>query len=319
MGDHRDVFGKNLTRSAFVRGAAGAALALGAAPLSSALATVPNPKAPPLHLRPVHKSPLMIQLPMIGLGTRSMSKTEAKAVAGQAAVIDALFNGGGTVIDTASNYTGGDSEQVIGDALEKTGLRGQAFIATKISEQGKEAGLKAIENSFARLKTQLIDLMFVHNMVDIPTQLPALQDLKMRQRVRYVGISETSDTQDELIKHLDGLDFVEFAYAADFRQAEKNLLPACLDKGVSTLIALPLGRGRTLNKVKGQQVPEWAKKELAVETWAQLLLKFVISHPAVTVAIPSTLDPKHMVENLAAGRGPIPDAKQRERIAAIWA
>lgn len=319
MGKKQSPFGKNLTRSAFVRGAAGAVLALGAAPLAASLAAVPNPKAPPLHLRPVHKSPLMIKLPVIGLGTRAMSKTETKAVTGQVDVINTLLNGGGTVIDTASNYTGGDSEQVIGEALEKSGLRGQAFIATKISERGKEAGLKAIDNSFSRLRVELIDLMFVHNMVDIPTQLPTLKDYKERRRIRYVGISETSDNQDELIKHLDGLDFVEFAYAADFRQAEKNLLPACLDKGVSTLIALPLGRGRALNKVKGQEVPEWAKKELGVETFAQLLLKFVISHPAVTVAIPSTLNPKHMAENLAAGRGPLPDAKQRERIAAIWA
>jgi aryl-alcohol dehydrogenase-like predicted oxidoreductase len=305
------------TRAAFLKGAAKAAAVVAAALL---IKTRPAfaADAAPLAVRTVPKSfEGYVKLPVIGLGTRSMSRTDTKAVAGQAQVINALLDGGGKVIDTAANYTGGDSEEVIGSALAALGKRGMAFIASKYAEQTKEGGEKSIRNSLEVLRTNVVDLMFIHNMVAIEAQLPVLEAAKGRT-VRYIGISDTSDRQDELEKYLDRLDFIEFAYAADMRAAEKRLLPAAKDKGVAVLVALPLGRGRALQAVKGKQVPEWAKKELGVETHAQLLLKFVIGHPAVTVAIPSTLDPKHMAENLAAGRGPIPDEKQRAKIAAIW-
>jgi len=306
-----------VTRAAFLKGAATAVAVAAAAPLVKAMPAFAA-EASGLALRTVPKSfEGHAKLPVIGLGTRSMSKTDAKAVAGQAQVITTLLDGGGKVIDTAANYTGGDSEEVIGDALAATGKRGMAFIASKYAEQTKAAGEASILNSLKVLRTNIVDLMFIHNMVAIDTQLPVLEENKGRA-LRYIGISDTSDRQDELEKYLDRLDFIEFAYAADMRGAEKRLLPAAKDKGVAVLVALPLGRGRALQAVKGKQVPEWAKKELGVETHAQLLLKFVIGHPAVTVAIPSTLDPKHMQENLAAGRGPIPDEKQRAKIAAIW-
>jgi aryl-alcohol dehydrogenase-like predicted oxidoreductase len=115
------------------------------------------------------------------------------------------------------------------------------------------------------------------------------------------------------------LDFVEFSYSADFRDAEKKLLPMAMDKGVAVFVALPFGRGRALKAVADKEVPAWARAELSCDTFAQLLLKFIVSHPAVTTAIPATSRIKHMVENLNAGRGPMPDAKQREKIAEIWA
>lgn len=301
-----------LTRAGFLKAAG--AVALSAALPLPALAAGRGPLA----TRKIHKSKTGEQLPVIGLGTRSMSRRDAKAVSGQGDVIATLLAGGGTVIDTAANYTGGDSEGIIGEALAKTTARGKAFISTKFGERGKENGIRSIETSFKQLRTDTIDLMYIHNMIDIPTQLPNLDDYKARGKFRYIGISDTSNNQDELIKWLDRIDFIQFAYAADSREAENRLLPAALDKGVSCLIALPLGRGRALSAVKGKEVPAWAKEELGVETFAQLLLKFVVGHPAVTVAIPSTLDPKHMAENVAAGQGPIPDAKQRAKIAAIW-
>ena len=305
------------TRAQFLKAAAKAAAVVAAAPLIKTMPALAA-EAAPLAMRTVHKSfEGYLKLPVIGLGTRSMSKSDSKAVAGQAQVINTLLDGGGKVIDTAANYTGGDSEQVIGDALAASGKRGMAFIASKYAEQTKDGGEKSIRNSIEAMHTNLIDLMFIHNMVAIETQLPVLESHRGRI-IRYIGISDTSDRQDEVEKYMDRLDFVEFAYAADMRAAEKRLLPAAMDKGVSVLVALPLGRGRALQAVKGKPVPEWAKKELGVETHAQLLLKFVIGHPAVTVAIPSTLDPKHITENLAAGRGPIPDEKQRAKIAAIW-
>jgi aryl-alcohol dehydrogenase-like predicted oxidoreductase len=303
------------SRAVFLKGAAGAALSLATVPLIvPAFAAVPA-----MNERPVRKSANSLKLPVIGLGTRSMSKSDAKAVAGQGEVIATLLDGGGKVIDTAANYTGGDSEEVIGAALAAKGRRKDAFLVTKFGERGKDAGVRSMENSFKSLQADVIDLMFVHNMIDVPTQVPNIKEYKAKGKIRYVGVSDTGRNQDELIKYLDDLDFVEFAYAADSREAEARLLPACLDKGVSVLVALPLGRGRALGAVKGKEVPEWARKELGVETFAQLLLKFVIGHPAVTVAIPSTLNPHHMAENLAAGRGPLPDEKQRAKIAEIWA
>lgn len=305
-----------LSRAAFLKTAAGAALTLSTVPWMTAFAAA---AAQPLNERAVQKSASGLKLPVIGLGTRSMSKGDAKAVAGQAEVITTLLDGGGKVIDTAANYTGGDSEEVIGQALAAKNRRKDAFLVTKFGERGKDAGVRSMENSFKSLQTDVIDVMFVHNMIDIPTQLPNIKEYKAKGRIRFAGISDTGRNQDELIKYLGDLDFVEFAYAADSREAEARLLPACLDKGVSVLVALPLGRGRALDAVKGQQVPEWAKQELGVETFAQLLLKFVVGHPAVTVAIPSTLNPKHMAENLAAARGLLPDEKQRAKIAQIWA
>jgi len=309
------------TRAAFLKGAAKVAAVAAAAPLMKSFPVLAAAgAATPLNTRTVAKSPnASLKLPVIGLGTRSMSKTDAKAVAGQAEVINTLLDGGGKIIDTAANYTGGDSEEVIGDALAASGKRKMAFITSKYAEKTKEGGEASIANSLKSLRTDVVDLMFIHNMVAIGIQLPVLEAHKSKGVLSYLGISETSDRQDELEKYLDRLDFIEFAYAADMRDAEKRLLPAAKDKGFAVLIALPLGRGRALQAVKGKPLPEWAVKELGVESYAQLLLKFVVGNPAVTAAIPSTLNPHHMAENLAAARGAIPDEKQREKIAAIWA
>ena len=308
---------QSLTRAGFLQGAARTASAIALAAAMPSLAW-PASASGSLATRPIHKSKTGEVVPIIGLGTRSMSRRDAKAVGGQSDVIRTLLDSGGKIIDTAAAYTNGDSEDIIGEALANAASRGRTFISTKFGERGKENGLRAIETSFKHLRTEVIDLMFIHNMIDIPTQLPTLEATKASGRFRYIGISDTSDNQDELIRWLDRIDFIEFAYAADSREAEKRLLPAALDKGVACLIALPLGRGRALSAVKGMEVPVWAKAELGVETFEQLLLKFVVGHPAVTAAIPSTLDPAHMAENLVAGRGVMPDVEQRAKIAAIW-
>jgi aryl-alcohol dehydrogenase-like predicted oxidoreductase len=313
-------FDKNsaaFTRAAFLKGAA----KIAAAATAPFIKSVPvfAAAAAPLNTRLVPKSKDGLKLPVLGLGTRSMSKTDAKAVAGQREVINTLLDAGGKIIDTAANYSGGDSEEVIGDALKASGKRNLAFITSKYAEKTKEAGAASIANSLKSLHTDVVDLMFIHNMVAIDVQLPVLQDHKARGVVKYIGISETSDRQDGLEKYLDQIDFIEFAYAADLRDAEKRLLPSAKDKGVAVLVALPLGRGRALRAVKDKPLPEWAVKELSVESYAQLLLKYVIGHPAVTAAIPSTLNPHHMAENIIAGRGVVPDEKQRAKIAAIWA
>ncbi len=300
----------NLTRLQFLKGAAAfATLPAAAHAAAGAMAT-----------RTIPKSANKEQLPVVGLGTAQDFGvvTDPNVAEQKAQVIKELIAKGGKVLDTAAQYSRGGAETFCGEVMEKNGLRGKTFLATKFGERGKDAGIQAIEAAFKRLRTSTIDLMFVHNMVDTDTHLPTLKENKASGKFRYIGVSSTGPNQDDLSTWMDQLDFVEFAYAVDARDAEKRLLPLAADKGVAVLVALPLGRGRLLSKVQGQQVPEWAQKELGVQTFAQLLLKFVISHPAVTVAIPGTTRPQHMIENMAAGHAPLPDAKQRERIAAIW-
>lgn len=270
--------------------------------------------------RTIPKSKNKEQIPVIGLGTAQDfgAKAEPTIMEQKAQVIRELVAKGGRLLDTAEQYSRGGAESFVGEVMEKDKLRDKIFLATKIEESGREAGLEAIELAFQRLRTKMIDLMFVHNMRDTDIHLPSFKAEKDKGRFRYIGVTSTGREQDRLTTWMDQIDFVEFAYAVDAREAEKRLLPMAADKGVGVLVALPLGRGRLLGKVQGQQLPEWAKQELGVVSFAQLLLKFVVSHPAVTAAIPGTNRPQHMIENLAAGHGPLPDAKQRERIAAIW-
>jgi len=300
-----------LTRAAFLKLSAAAAIAV-AAPRSQAFAA-----ASLLTTRPIPRSKNGETLPVIGLGT-AQDFGARKDVEAKAQVIKELLDGGGKIIDTAANYAGGSSEELIGELLDNAKSRDRAFIATKFQENGRENGIASIENSFKRLRTNFIELMFIHNMNDVDTHLPTLKDYKAKGRFRYIGVTSTGRNQDDLTKWMPDLDFVEFAYAVDTREAEKRLLPMAQDKGVAVLVALPLGRGRLLSAMKGKDVPEWAKKELGCDTFAQLLLKFVVSHPGVTAAIPGTNRPHHMVDNLGAARGPMPDAKQRERIVQLW-
>lgn len=305
---------KHFTRKQFLKTVAGAA-AFAALPMRVEAAA-----AGAMAMRTIPKSANNEQLPVIGLGTAQDfgEGGDAALLAQKAQVIKELLARGGKIIDTAAQYSRGGAESFCGEILETNSLRDKAFVATKFAERGKQNGVDAIDAAFKRLRTDMIDLMFVHNMVDTDTHLPTLQDAKAKGRFRYIGVSSTSSNQDRLTTWMDQLDFVEFAYAVDAREAEQRLLPMAADKGVGVLVALPLGRGRLLSQVRGQEVPEWAKKELGCETHAQLLLKFVVSHPAVTAAIPGTNRPAHMIENLVAGHTPLADAKQRERIAAIW-
>lgn len=272
--------------------------------------------------RTIPKSKNKEQIPVIGLGTAQDfgAKAEPAVMEQKVQVIRELVANGGRLLDTAEQYSRGGAESFVGEVMEKDKLRDKIFLATKIEESGgKDAGIEAMEMAFKRLRTGMIDLMFVHNMQNTDVHLPTFREAKDKGRFRYIGVTSTGREQDRLTTWMDQIDFVEFAYAVDAREAEKRLLPMAADKGVAVLVALPLGRGRLLSKVQGQTLPEWAKQELGAVSFAQLLLKFVVSHPAVTAAIPGTNRPQHMVENLAAGRGPLPDAKQRERIAAIWA
>ena len=302
----------SLSRTSFLKLAAAAAAAVLPAPWTVLAAEAP------LATRPIPKSNTAERLPVIGLGTAQEfgARSDAANMEAKSKVIKTLVDKGAKVLDTAASY--GDAEAICGEFMEKMALRPKIFIATKFGENGKAAGQRSVEESFKHLRTPIIDLMFVHNMIDVDTHLPSLKDAKAANRIRYFGVTSTGSNQDRLTTWMDQIDFVEFAYSVDYRAPEQRLLPMARDKGVAVFVALPFGRNRLLNKMRGKDVPAWAREELGCRTYAQLALKFLVSHPAVTVAIPGTENPEHMAENIEAGAGPMADEKQRARIAQLW-
>ncbi len=302
-----------MTRAQFLK-------TLGATALTSTFIALPSWSAEPMTHKPIPKSPNGETMPVIGLGTnRYDSPGNQEETAQRMHVLRTLLGGGGTVIDTAEGY--GQAEEVLGDLFQRMGNRNQVFIATKVAERGRESGIKTMEKSFRQMRTDVIDLMMVHNLRATDVHLPTMLDWKEAGRFRYVGVSHSRPgSQDDVTEVMTtgNLDFIQVNYSVDVRGPEERILPMAQDLGVAVMINVPLGRGKMLGQVEGQTVPEWAKEELGCDTFAQLLLKFVISHPAVTVTIPGTTKPKHMAENVIAGQGPLANAAQRARIAAIW-
>ena len=223
-------------------------------------------------------------------------------------VLEALFAAGGSVLDSSPMY--GRAEATAGELLAVAGSRARAFIATKVWTSGREAGLAQMEQSFARLQTERINLMQVHNLVDWRVQLASVRRLRDAGRVRYVGITHytaSAYAEVEAVLRAEKLDFLQINYALDDRAAAQRLLPLAQERGVAVLVNQPFGGGGLLRRLAGKPLPGWAL-EIGCASWAQVLLKFVLSHPAVTCAIPGTGRPAHMRDNLAAGRGVLPDA-----------
>jgi aryl-alcohol dehydrogenase-like predicted oxidoreductase len=261
-------------------------------------------------------------LPVIGLGTaRTFNFDIASSDMGAALeVLKTLLAGGARLIDTAPSY--GSSQAVTGELLTRAKAHGQAFVATKVSSTGREAGLSQIEQAFKQLQTERIDLIQVHNLQDTTTQLQTLRELKQQGRIRYIGVTHyVESAHDELLIVLqkEKVDFVQVNYSIGARNAEKRLLPWCADHGVAVLANRTFEAGRLFAKVKGQTLPDWASTELDASSWAQLMLKFVLANPAVTAVIPATSNPRYAADNLLAGQGRLPDASQRERIASLFA
>ncbi|MBD1586736.1 aldo/keto reductase [Pseudomonas typographi] len=263
------------------------------------------------------------RLPIIGLGTSrtfDVNPNDGPAMAPLREVMQAFVGGGARLIDTAPSY--GQAEAASGELVHSAGLRDRVFLATKVSASGQEAGARQIEASFEALQTERIDLVQVHNLVDTATHLATLRALKAAGRVRYIGVTHYLESaQDRLAELLrqEPVDFVQFNYSVSERNAEKRLLPLCADKGIAVLANRPFGAGRLFPKVQGQPVPAWAQVELQASSWAQLMLKFVLANPAVTVVIPATSNPRYMLDNLLAGQGALPDAAQRARIVQVFA
>jgi aryl-alcohol dehydrogenase-like predicted oxidoreductase len=261
-------------------------------------------------------------LPAIGLGTSGPFEVGAdeSARAPLREVLQSFFAAGATLIDTSPMYS--TAEAVLGDLLTAS-QQSRAFIATKVWTPGsggaaEQKGVEQMQRSMALLKHRRIELMQVHNLVDVEAHLRTLRRWKAEGRIKYIGITHyTTSSYPDLIALIEREkpDFVQFNYSVGTREAEKRLLPLCADKGVAVIVNRAFEDGNLFTKVQGKPLPAWAA-EFDAHSWAQVFLKFVLAHPAVTCVIPATGKVRNVLDNLAAGIGALPDAKQRAQIAA---
>lgn len=264
------------------------------------------------------------KLPIVGLGSSATFSQVARSedLTALREVLKTLLDNGATVFDTAPGY--GASEEVAGRIAGELGLTDKIFWATKVNVAGRggasanpAAARAQIETSFTRLKKAKLDLIQVHNLGDVPTQLAILKELKKAGRVRYIGVTTTNEPQYgqlESIMKSEPLDFIGVDYAVDNREVETTILPLAQEKKIGVLIYAPFGRTRLFKRVGERPVPDWAKSS-GIETWGQFFIKWAASHPAVTVVTPATSQAKHVLDNLGAARGTLPDAATRKKMA----
>jgi aryl-alcohol dehydrogenase-like predicted oxidoreductase len=307
----RAILPSRISRADFLRGSLAALCA-------SALGTPARAENPgdKMHTRKIPSSGAV--LPVVGCGTwRGFDVGEgASERAPLADVLRALFETGGSVIDSSPMY--GRAEAVVGDLLSADKSRDKAFLATKVWTSGREAGVAQMQRSMRLLRTDHIELMQVHNLLDWRTHLATLRGWKREKRITYLGVTHyTPSAYDDLeaAMRAEQLDFVQLNYAIDDRTAERRLLPLAADRGIAVLVNLPFGGGGLLKSLRNKPLPDWAG-EIECRSWAQILLKYVLGHPAVTCVIPGTSRPEHMRENAAAGRGALPDAAFRAKMVA---
>lgn len=258
-------------------------------------------------------------VPAIGLGSWQTFDVGAAAAerSAQREVLKLFMEQGGRVVDSSPMY--GESESVIGDLAADLKATGKLFIATKVWTRGRDAGMRQMEQSFQRLRTQKIDLMQVHNLVDWKTQLATLRDWKAQGRIRYLGVTHyTESAYADLARVMESedIDFVQFNYSIISRGAEQRLLPLAQERKIAVLVNKPFEKAGLFDKVRGKALPPWAA-DIDCSSWAQFFLKFILGHPAVTCAIPATSKPKHLLDNMQAGLGRLPDAATRERMAGL--
>ncbi|NKJ47291.1 aldo/keto reductase [Burkholderia sp. SG-MS1] len=319
--------GRRIDRRRFLRAASGAAIGLPVSLSVPRLASAQLQAQPQTQSEPATPLPRMAQrvipstgerLPVVGCGTwRTFDVGDDPAARARLAdVLRILFEAGGSVIDSSPMY--GSSEVVAGALLTQLGAHDKAFVATKVWTEGRDAGIAQMEESLRRFQQPRIDLMQVHNLLDWRTQLATLRDWKERGRIRYIGMTHyTSSAFGEVasVMRSEKPDFVQINYAADDRAAEARILPLAAELGIGVVINQPFGGGGLLARVVKTPLPAWAA-EIGCTSWAQILLKFVLAHPAVTVVIPGTGRPQYMADNVRAGSGPLPDEAMRARIVA---
>lgn len=255
-------------------------------------------------------------LPVIGMGSmKTFDVGDDKATkAGLAKVLQAFFDNGGALIDSSPMY--GNAEAALGDVLQNVTGKDALFAATKVWAEGKQQGIDDMHRSMGRMRVTRFDLMQIHNLKDWRTHIETLKDWKAEGKIRYIGVTTSHGRRhDELIDAMkaETFDFVQFTYNIANREAEKRLLPMARDRGAATLINLPFDRAELFQKVRGKPLPDWAA-EFDCTSWAQFFLKFCLAHPAVTCLIPATSKPNHMIDNMAAGFGRMPDEDLRRRM-----
>ncbi len=255
-------------------------------------------------------------LPMIGLGTsRTFNVDPQGGIDPLADVLRAFLAAGGAVIDSSPMY--GRAEEVVGALLERLGRR-DVFFATKVwTDKGREAGEEQMRESMRKMGTPVVDLMQVHNLVAWETHLPALREWKEAGRIRYIGITEMRDLGlvEKLMREQD-LDFIQIPYSIGDRRVEQRVLPAAQDTATAVLVMRPFERGRLFRRVEGRALPDWTA-EFDCASWAQFFLKFLLGHPGVTCPIPATSKVHHLVDNMQAGAGRLPDETMRRRMATL--
>ena len=304
-------------RRRFMAAAVAGAASLGVGPQlvrRVAAAAPPSAATLPLITRTIPSSGE--RLPAIGIGTDDFRESAREEIRAELARMSEL---GGTVIDTAAAY--GDSEALIGDALTSLGTRDRMFIATKLVGGGfGVTGAESLTRSFERLKTTHVDLLQVHNLNGVAKLLPTMQQWKKDKKIRYIGVTTSRGGQ-----HADmaatmrawPLDFIQVDYSIANRDAAQTILPLALERKIAVLVNLPFGRSSLFREAAGRALPPWAA-DIDVASWAQYFLKYVISHPAVTCAIPGSTQVSHLIDNQAAGRGRLPDESTRRRMEAYW-
>jgi diketogulonate reductase-like aldo/keto reductase len=259
-------------------------------------------------------------LPVIGIGSWKQFDVDAHSPEWKnlKEVLQLMQSHNAKMIDSSPMYA--RSEQVIGELTHETNLADSFFYATKVWTTGREAGIKQMKDSLQKMKRDVMDLIQVHNLVDLQTHLKTLRQWKTEGKIRYTGITHYTTSYhaqlEEIIK-TEKIDFVQFNYSIATRHAEKSLLPAAMDKGVAVIINEPLEKGALFEKIKGKQLPPWAI-DYDIKSWGQFFLKYIISHPAVTCIIPGTSDPAHMMDNIEAGKGKLPDENGRRKMVEWW-
>lgn len=258
------------------------------------------------------------KIPVMGLGTaRTFNVGRSEEVLAPLREVMQLFvQSGGTMVDSSPMY--GRAERVVGDLVTSLGVTDRIFFATKVWTRGEQEGRAQMEDSFRLMATSRIDLMQVHNLVDTRTQLKSIRELIERKKVRYIGITHhTPGAFDDLESWIrkEKLDYVQFPYSIVNREAEARLLPVAAEYGVAAIAHRNFERGRLFSKVLGKPLPEWAK-EFDCETWGNFFLKYVIAHPHITNVIPATKKSKHLIDNMNAGLGRLPDPEIRNKMVA---
>jgi diketogulonate reductase-like aldo/keto reductase len=256
------------------------------------------------------------ELPVIGLGTwRAFDVDLTADVRRQLEeVLSRFVKLGGRIIDSSPMY--GRAEEVIGELTSSLGIREKLFLATKVWTRGKDNGIKSMERSMALLRTNRIDLMQVHNLVDVNTQLATLQEWKQQGRIRYTGITHYESgalSEIEKLMRSEKFDFLQINYSLMEPEAEEHVLSLAQERGIAVIANRPFGAGDLFGKVRSKPLPDWAA-ELDCRSWAQFFLKWIIANPAITCAIPATDKPRHLEDNIQGGIGRLPDAKMRRRM-----